>query len=938
MSIPHRFHIVPTFVWYIVPLVVAIVGAISSNFCSWSDYPAWRWVTYVGLVTFAAATILGWWRYPPTPPAPPDSAGQRANVDSALTGIQSAIVGGTRVTRFLARYAEPLFTWLVAYPLFPLPFLFFWAVSWGGLGEGLGLPDLVWYETWFQRFWAGLGVSLLFGNLLFVRYLLDDRPKSNPTKLFGERPSLLCFVETSEGDTPDDETGKKKVRRLGAFLLWTWPGTLAVFYLPKLFASAWNELNECGSMLGGLIAGLVLTVGLVFVYEWSFRPCGLVSRFLQKLPGHNTQTHRWSLRSCWQASRFFRNLPGFNSQTSTPIPDTDRHLHSLAGLMCAIPAAFLGLFLLEYYCVGAVWSPVWLLCLMIALFALLYGFVTFHLSGLQYVLLVLGVLVLVVCNKEYPDKMSFPGLEIYQQGATRGKVNLDDPGGPVGKAALVAWDDKSEEDKKKESLQKEEWKASFEAIGLIKTDELLTEFHHHKWANAVQADFEKKKPKLVIVATTGGGIQAAVWTAVVLEGLEKELSKEKTGGAAFRDHIRLITGASGGMQAAGLYAADFERFDKGIPNLMSEQLAEDSLWPTVQKMLIHDFPGVAWPDKFHSDRGRELETAWEFNTRPRLDKGGNLLPAPDRFDDRFHPREWQASPLSSSFARLKPKEATCDRPTLIFSPMLVEDCRRLLISNLEMSWFTSANGSNLNKPLDGVPTDRLAVPAVEFWRLFPHAYGNAEQNTGFKVVTAARMQATFPFVGPAVSLPTEPARRVVDAGYFDNFGINLAALWLYRHKQAILDHTSGVVIVEIRAYPRRNEKLKFSYKKQPKEELLSWAMSELSTPAEAVINLYSRAAYFRNDQFLDVLDKEFNGPENAVLALGGGLAALPPDKKFFTTVVFECNQPAALSWTLPKRDLKIIRQRFFKEKGNLHSEIDHQVQGLRAWFGKGGTR
>src|SRR5208337_1191820 len=59
------------------------------------------------------------------------------------------------------------------------------------------------------------------------------------------------------------------------------------------------------------------------------------------------------------------------------------------------------------------------------------------------------------------------------------------------------------------------------------------------------------RPKLVLVAVTGGAYRAAFWTAVVLDELvghdrPRELEK-------FRDHIRLFTGASGGMVGAAYF-------------------------------------------------------------------------------------------------------------------------------------------------------------------------------------------------------------------------------------------------------------------------------------------------------------------------------------------------------------------------------------------------
>src|SRR5205085_10938795 len=67
-----------------------------------------------------------------------------------------------------------------------------------------------------------------------------------------------------------------------------------------------------------------------------------------------------------------------------------------------------------------------------------------------------------------------------------------------------------------------------------------------------QEAHDGQKPKLIFVATSGGGIRAAVWTGVVFHGLEHD-----DGLPGFRDHVRMITGASGGMVAAPPYAADF---------------------------------------------------------------------------------------------------------------------------------------------------------------------------------------------------------------------------------------------------------------------------------------------------------------------------------------------------------------------------------------------
>src|SRR5262249_54017194 len=158
----------------------------------------------------------------------------------------------------------------------------------------------------------------------------------------------------------------------------------------------------------------------------------------------------------------------------------------------------------------------------------------------------------------------------------------------------------------------------------------------------------------------------------------------------------------------------------------------------------------------------------------------------------------------------------------------------------------------------------------ELFRLFPDA------RERFAVGTAARMNASFPLVSPGVSLPTNPPRRVVDAGYYDNFGVNLAAMWLLRNEGGVRKHTSGGGVVEIRAYRNGYARWHFQDREKdgpardPREEgednpgrpemprrdrgALEASLEWLSTPAEAIGAARSRAAYYRNDELLDLLD------------------------------------------------------------------------------------
>src|SRR5262249_10520402 len=158
------------------------------------------------------------------------------------------------------------------------------------------------------------------------------------------------------------------------------------------------------------------------------------------------------------------------------------------------------------------------------------------------------------------------------------------------------------------------------------------------------------------------------------------------------------------------------------------------------------------------DRGQTLERAWWHNLHGALDVPLQLLRA---------------------------GEAAGWRPSLVFAPMLIESGRRLLISNLDLRKIVETKCTDLAQPKSEL---LQSWTAVEFFRLFG--------DVNLTVATAARMSATFPLFSPAVGLPTEPPRRVVDAGYYDNYGVGLAVQWLYQNQRWLEAHASGVVLIQ----------------------------------------------------------------------------------------------------------------------------------------------
>lgn len=177
--------------------------------------------------------------------------------------------------------------------------------------------------------------------------------------------------------------------------------------------------------------------------------------------------------------------------------------------------------------------------------------------------------------------------------------------------------------------------------------------------------------------------------------------------------------------------------------------------------------------------------------------------------------------------------------------MLVEDGRPLLISNLDLTSLSGNDGPILAFP----PSNLLSRESIEFFRLFSDA-------TQFEVGTAARMSASFPYIMPAVPLPTDPPRRVVDAGYYDNFGIIVAASWVFNHLDWLLENASGVVLIQVRDGVSEKALCCEEVPDRP-PSLIDRGMQWLTSPLEGGMSARTSSSSFRNDNLITLLNQCF---------------------------------------------------------------------------------
>jgi predicted acylesterase/phospholipase RssA len=335
----------------------------------------------------------------------------------------------------------------------------------------------------------------------------------------------------------------------------------------------------------------------------------------------------------------------------------------------------------------------------------------------------------------------------------------------------------------------------------------------------------RKRP-MVLVCASGGGSRAAAWTTKVITELEARI-QAKAPNRPLPYHIRLITGASGGMVGLAHYVSHLTApeangqlpasRDQAMRDHLNRLIRGDFLTPVVHALITRDIPGYFLPRVLpyykDYDRGQALESAL-------IETMGHLR-----------------TPLYD----LRQYERTGWCPSLLFSPMMIEDGRQLLISNLDLQKIVHNEGAfEANQP-----RELLSREGVEFFRLFPEA-------TKFQVATAARMSASFPYVFPAVPLPTDPRRRIVDAGYYDNYGVSLAVSWVFNHLDWIKQNVSKLAILQIRDGLSEAERLL----EHPPDSNPGWrelGLEWLTGVPQALLNARVSSNMFRNDNLLHLL-------------------------------------------------------------------------------------
>lgn len=271
------------------------------------------------------------------------------------------------------------------------------------------------------------------------------------------------------------------------------------------------------------------------------------------------------------------------------------------------------------------------------------------------------------------------------------------------------------------------------------------------------------KPMLVVMNTSGGGHRSATFTLSMLQYLDS------ISHGTIMKKIFLINGASGGMIGATYFRELYRQKMQGKNiNLQNKEyvddIASDVLNPLFSSFVARDLIAPAQKFKVNSfsyvkDRGYAFEEKMSRNTRGYLDK---------------QLKDYAAD------------EKAANIPLIFFNSVVTRDSRKMMISTQPLSFMMQGWQDTLRIP-------EMDPDAIDFAAFFAK-----QEPFNLRILTALRMNATFPIVLPNVWLPSEPIIDVMDAGLRDNYGQETTLRFLEKFDDWISQNTSGILILQVR--------------------------------------------------------------------------------------------------------------------------------------------
>lgn len=280
--------------------------------------------------------------------------------------------------------------------------------------------------------------------------------------------------------------------------------------------------------------------------------------------------------------------------------------------------------------------------------------------------------------------------------------------------------------------------------------------------NLWKARQDSAKPLMVFINVSGGGLRSSAFTMHALQKMDSMLQGK------LMQKTFMISGASGGMLAATYYRELYRRNVHGDSILLYSpqylnNITGDLLNSVFSSMMARDLMGsslkfTVGKNKYIKDRGYAFEKKLSENT--------NHI-------------------LNVQLKDFKSDEAQAKVPLLLFNAVVKGDGKKMVLSTQPMSFMM--------KPFALQQDTSISPDAVDFAALFKN-----QQPMNLRLLSALRMNATFPYVLPNVWLPASPVIDVMDAGLRDNFGQEATLRFLDNFKEWIELNTRGVLVIQIR--------------------------------------------------------------------------------------------------------------------------------------------
>ena len=330
----------------------------------------------------------------------------------------------------------------------------------------------------------------------------------------------------------------------------------------------------------------------------------------------------------------------------------------------------------------------------------------------------------------------------------------------------------------------------------------------------------KRKPKLVILNVSGGGSRSALWSFLDVRQLDSLTQGD------FTKSVHMITGASGGMLGASYYrelvlrsqlSDTLHLMDERYVHNISKELLNGLATAITTRDIFFKYSKFEYNGRYYlKDRSHAFELQWHRNTDFVTEK---------------------------TLGDYEEYERNAAIPVMVFTPTLINDGRRLLISSVETGFYQSAYRIKVDDYFAAVEDLEYSVLMRDF------------DPTSTRFSSVMRMSATFPYILPMTKLPGNLDYHVMDAGIRDNQGAKTTLKFLNVFEDWIAKNTSGVLIVRIRDVMRHSAK-------NPSENF--GILDKLFLPLGNMLNNFIALQDYEQDDQLSLVTDNFKVPVNVI--------------------------------------------------------------------------